>query len=72
MDIIRYVLSILIRGKLAVTKCNDASQISQYSEKVFHKEYLCRTVHNLSQDDLNCIMSAFWIGKMSSEDMVNS
>ena len=40
MDTLRCVLSILRRGKLAVTECNagcnDASQTSQYSEKAFH------------------------------------
>ena len=72
MNIIRYVLSISLRGKLPVTECNDASQTSQVPEKVFHKGYLCRTSHNFSQNDLNSVMSAFLIEKMSLEDMINS
>ena len=40
MDIAHYSLVILLRGKLAVTERNDASQTSLSSEKVFHKGYL--------------------------------
>ena len=34
--------------------------------------FLCRIAIKFSQNDLNCVKSAFVIDQMSSEDMVNS
>ena len=68
MDILRYVLSFLRRGKLAVTECNDASETKPYSEKGFLKWYLFKIAQHFSHNDLISVMSALLIKKMSSED----
>ena len=64
MDILR--LSILRRGKLAVIECNADATINN------QKGYLCRMANYFSQNDLNCVMSAFLVKQMLSEKMVNS
>ena len=56
-----FILFILQRGMLVVTKCNDAGQTSSYSEKDFHEGYLFRKAHHFSHNDLKCVMSAFSI-----------
>ena len=64
MDTLRLFLSILGKGKLAITQCNNTSQTSPLLEKAFHTGNLIKTAHNLSRKDLNCVRSAFLIEQM--------
>ena len=65
MYILRYVLSILRRGKLDVSKCNGDATIPR---RLNNNQ---KTANYFSQNDLNCVISARLIEQMSSENMVN-